>query len=396
MMPLQLFYATITQIFMKLNVTKSNLQKALSAVSKAVSTKPTLEILKNIALNAEKGVLWISATDLELSIGTYIGVDIMEEGSTTVLAKTFIEFVSLLPEGNVSLVLDNNELKVETEKVKSKFSTIPFEEFPTLPKVDDESLLLFKIPKEIFIKSVEKTTFAVDRSGISQPIFTGVLFENNSSKLNIVATDRFRLSKYAVELTEDTKEKISPVIPYNALENVMRLCAESEDDFVEGYLVSKNNQVLFKSGRVEISSSLLDGEFPNYQAFMPQSNLCTFKINVQQFIDAVKLSNVFAKQEDSLKILFQKTMGSDHLILSSRVSEVGEYETELSVEVVSEEDSIEINFSPKKVTDILSRILTESVYLDVVVHPRTEHRMLIFREEENDAFMHLLTPLVGA
>lgn len=381
---------------MKLNVTKSNLQKALTAVSKAVSTKPTLEILKNISLNAEKGVLWISATDLEMSISTYIGVDIMEEGNTTVLAKTFIEFVSLLPEGNVSLLLENNELKVETEKVKSKFSTIPFEEFPALPKVDDESVLLFKIAKETFIKAVEKTTFAVDRSGISQPIFTGVLFENNGTKLNIVATDRFRLSKYSVELTEDTKEKISPVIPYNALENVMRLCTESEDDFVEGYLVSKNNQVLFKSGRVEISSSLLDGEFPNYQAFMPQSTLCSFKVNVQTFIDSVKLSNVFAKQEDSLKILFQKTKGSDHIVLSSRVSEVGEYETQLPVEVISEEDSIEINFSPKKIIDILTRILTEDVYLDVVVHPRTEHRMLIFREEENEAFMHLLTPLVGA
>jgi DNA polymerase-3 subunit beta len=381
---------------MKLNVTKSNLQKALSAVSKAVSGKPTLEILKNIALNANKGVLWVSATDLELSISTYVGVDIIEEGSTTVLAKTFIEFISLLPEGNVSLVLENNELKVETEKVKSKFSTIPYEEFPTLPKVNDESIIIFKIQKEIFIKAVEKTSFAVDRGGVSQPIFTGVLFENALNKLNIVATDRFRLSKYSIELSEDAKDKVSPVIPYNALENVMKLCTESEDDYVEGYLVSKNNQVLFKSGRIEVSSSLLDGEFPNYQAFMPQSTLCTYKIKVSEFIDAVKLSNVFAKQEDALKILFHKTLTSNHLILSSRVSEVGEYQTELSVEVISEDDGIEINFSPKKVIDILTRILSEYVYLDIVVHPRTEHRMLIFREEQNDNFIHLLTPLIGA
>lgn len=381
---------------MKLNVTKSNLQKALSAVGKAVSTKPTLEILKNISLSASKGVLRVSATDLELSISTYIGVDIEEEGSTTVLAKTFTEFVSLLPDGNLTLELQEGELKVEAEKIKSKFSTIPYEEFPTLPHADDESILLFKLDKETFIKSTEKTIFATDRSGISQPIFSGVLYENNANQLNVVATDRFRLSKYNIDLPEEAKEKISPVIPYQALENVLRLCEESEDEFVEAYMVAKNNQVLFKTGRVEVSSSLLDGEFPNYQAFMPQKTVCTYKVNVQEFIDAVKLSNVFAKQEDALKITFQKTMSSDHIILSSRVSEVGEYETELAVEVVSEEEGFEQNFSPRKILDILSRILTKNVLLDVVVHPRTEHKMLIFREEDNDKFIYLQTPLISA
>lgn len=381
---------------MKLNVTKANLQRALNAVSKAVSTKPTIEILKNIDLQAEKGVLRVAATDLELSISTYIGVDILEEGATTVLARTFIEFISLLPDGNVSLILENNELKVQAEKIKSKFATIPHEEFPELPKVDDTCEILFKIEKGYFIQAIDKTTFAADRGGISQPVFTGVLFEKTPGKLNIVSTDRFRLSKYFVNIESENKNENSPIIPYNALEIISRLCQESEDDFVEGYLVTKNNQVLFKSGRIEVSSSLIDGEFPNYQAFMPQKTLCTYKVNVQAFIDSVKLSNVFAKTEDALKIVFHKTLDSDHLLLSSRVSEVGEYETELMVEVISEEDGIDINFSPKKVLDILSRISTESVYIDIVVHPRTEHRMLIFREENNDNFIHLLTPLVGA
>lgn len=381
---------------MKFIVTKSNLVKALSAVSKAVSTKPTLEILKNIALNAEKGVLNVSATDLELSISTYVGVDIIEEGSITVLARTFIEFISLLPDGLVSLELENNELKVETEKVKSKFATIPYEEFPALPKADEDSVLLFKIPKEIFIKAIDKTTFAVDRSGISQPVFSGVLFENTEARLNLVATDRFRLSKYLINLNDEVKNKITSVVPYGALENISRLCIESEDEFVEGYSIPKNNQILFKSGRVEVASSLLDGEFPNYQAFMPQKTLCTYKIDVKKMVESVKLSNVFAKSEDALRITIRKSMGSDHLLLSSRVSEVGEYETELTVDVILEEESLEINFSPKKILDILAKIQTENVYIDVVVHPRTEHRMFIFREENNDSFIHLLTPLVGA
>lgn len=380
---------------MNLNITKSNLQKTLSAVSKAVSTKPTLEILKNIALNASKGVLRISATDLELSISTYVGVDIIEEGSATVSAKTFSEFISLLPEGNLVLQLDNNELKVIAEKVKSKFSTIPYEEFPTLPTVNDDASLLFRVDKETFKAAINKTTFAADR-GLRQPVFSGVLFENNKNRLNMITTDGFRLSKYSIELTDEITQSITPIVPYSALDQVMRLCEESEDDYVEAYMVSKNNQILFKTGRVELSTSLLDGDFPNYQAILPERTLCSYKANLAELVDAVKLSNVFARQEDASRIKFMKTMAADHMILGSRASEVGEYENQVSAETLTEEDSIDIDFNPRKVLDILSRIITENVILEIVVKPRTEHRMLIVKEEGNEDFIHLLTPLVGA
>ncbi len=380
---------------MNLNITKSNLQKTLSAVGKAVSTKPTLEILRNIGLSASKGVLRISATDLELSISTYVGVDILEEGSTTVSAKTFSEFVSLLPEGNLMLKLENNELKVEAEKVKSKFSTIPYEEFPTLPTVNDDASLLFKVNKETFKYALNKTTFVADR-GLRQPVFSGVLFENSGKRLNMIATDGFRLSKYSMDLAEEISQKITPIVPYVSLDHVMRLCEDSEDDFIEAYMVSKNNQILFKTGRIELSTSLLDGDYPNYQAILPQKTLCSYKVNLQELIDGVKLSNVFARQEDASRIKFVKTMNSGHLTLASRVSEVGEYESQVTTEIIFEEDSIEIDFSPRKVLDILSRIVTEYVILDIVVHPRTDHRMLIVKEENNENFVHLLTPLVGA
>ncbi len=381
---------------MQLNVTKANLQKALSAVSRAVSSKPTIEILKNIDLDAKKGSLRVTATDLELSISTYIGVDLITPGATTVLAKTFIEFVSLLPDGNISLALEDNELKVETEKIRSKFATIPHEEFPELPQVDETCESIFKVEKNVFIQAIDKTTFAADRSGISQPVFSGILFEQSHGNIHLVSTDRYRLSRYTMHLDNPSKFEILPVIPYIALEHVARLCVDSEDDYVEAFLINKNNQVLFKSGRIEITTSLIDGEFPNYQAFMPQNTVCTYKINVKDFVDAVKLSNVFAKTEDSIKVLIKKNLGTDHLLLSSKVSTVGEYQSELKVEIIKEEESIDINFSPKKILDVLARVTTEYVYLDVVVHPRTEHRMAIFREDGNDNFLHLLTPLVGA
>lgn len=380
---------------MKLNITKANLLKALSAVGKAVSSKPTLEILKNIALEADKGVLRVSATDLEISISTYVGVDIQSEGSTTVSAKTFIEFISLLPEGNITLYLDNNELKVEAEKVKSKFSTIPFDEFPALPTVNDDANLLFRMNKTGFKQAIEKTTFAADR-GIRQPVFSGVLFENEGSTINMIATDGFRLSKYVIELLEENSSQIKPVVPYVTLDNLSRLADESEDDIVEAFMVSKNNQMLFKTGRTEITTSLLDGDFPNYRMILPEKTVSSYKINLHELVDGVKLSNVFARQQDAQRIWFRKNQGTDHFTLQSLVPEIGEYESQVEAEIVFEEEGIEISFNPRKLLDILGRVSTEKVILDIVVKPRTDHRMLILKEEGNENFIHLLTPLVGA
>jgi DNA polymerase III subunit beta len=381
---------------MKLNITKSNLQKALSAVGKAVSTKPTLEILKNIALDASKGgLLRVSGTDLELSISTYVGVDVLDPGSTTVNAKTFIEFISLLPDGNITLYLENNELKVEAEKVKSKFSTIPFEEFPTLPTVNEDATLLFKMARNSFKLAIDKTTFAADR-GIRQPVFSGVLFENEDEKVNMVATDGFRLSKYVIELMEGSGKEIKPVVPYVSLDNLSRLSDDSEDDTVEAYMVSKNNQMLFKTGRTEITTSLLDGDFPNYRMILPEKTVSSYKMKLSELVDGVKLSNVFARQQDAQRIWFRKNLGTDHFLLQSLVPEIGEYESQVTTEVLFEEENLEISFNPRKLLDILSRISTEDVILDVVVKPRTDHRMLILKEEGNENFIHLLTPLVGA
>lgn len=380
---------------MRLNITKSNLQKALTAVGKAVSSKPTLEILKNIALDAQKGLLKVSATDLELSISTYVGVDIQVAGQTTVNARTFIDFVSLLPEGNVTLYLDNNELKVETEKVKSKFSTIPFDEFPTLPTVNEDATMLFKISKDSFKKGIDKTTFAADR-GIRQPVFSGVLFEMEENRVNMVATDGFRLSKYVIDLIEGNPKEIKPVVPYASLDNVSRLSDESEDENIEVYMVSKNNQILFKAGRTEVTTSLLDGDFPNYRMILPERTVNSYKMKLSELVDGVKLSNVFARQQDAQRIWFRKNLSADHFILQSFVAEIGEYESQVACEIISEEENLEISFNPRKLIDILSKISTEYVIIDIVVKPRTDHRMLILKEEENDNFIHLLTPLVGA
>ena len=58
---------------MRTSVLQENLAKGLSFVSRAVENRPTLPVLGNILLATEDARLRLSATNIEMSITTWIG-----------------------------------------------------------------------------------------------------------------------------------------------------------------------------------------------------------------------------------------------------------------------------------------------------------------------------------
>lgn len=381
---------------MKLEVNKSILQKSLSTVIKAVSSKPTLDVLRNLAIEAKDGVLKIYATDLEIAITTYIGADIEEKGKLTVNAKMFTEFVSFLPDENVKLYKDGNELVVSCGKVKSKFPIIDFDEFPIIPQLDANSILLYEFDVNQFSEGLSKTLFALDRTGISQPVFSGVFFEYDNERINLVSSDRFRLSKYSfVPNSISAKDNFNPIIHFSTLENVYRIMQDNDDvNNIQVYL-TENRQLIFKIGKNEVSSGVIDGEFPNYKSLIPDQVINTYKINVDQLRNAVKISNVFGRQEDTVRLNFYTEVGSNKIKISARVPDTGEYEMELEIEKLEDNENLDIYFKPKGIIEILDHINTENVIIDVVKHPRLGSELFIFKEEENENFQHLITPLAN-
>src|SRR5512136_429328 len=105
---------------MKATVLQENLAHGLNIVSRAVSARSTLPVLRNILLASDEGRLRLSATNLELGITCWIAARIEQEGSTTVPARTFADLVSTLPGEQVSLSLDKDS---QTLNVKGGSST---------------------------------------------------------------------------------------------------------------------------------------------------------------------------------------------------------------------------------------------------------------------------------
>ena len=89
-------------------------------------------MLANILIATDEGRLRLSATNLELGITCWIGAKIIEEGSTTVPARTFSDLVSTLSDSQVDMALTvrTQTLNLQSGASNTDLKCIDAQEFP--------------------------------------------------------------------------------------------------------------------------------------------------------------------------------------------------------------------------------------------------------------------------
>ena len=118
---------------MKLVLLQENFKNAVSLTSHFTSPKAQLPILGNILLKAEKSKLYLSATNLEISVTTSIAAKIEEEGEITVNGKTLNDIVSNLSNDSIEIESFQENIKITSGKFKSNILGSNTADFPTLP-----------------------------------------------------------------------------------------------------------------------------------------------------------------------------------------------------------------------------------------------------------------------
>ena len=89
---------------MKFSCNQQNLAKALNIVSKAVTARTTIPILKGILLKVNSdGTLTMSASDLDLGIEKTFKVENSQPGEIVVQAKLFGDIIRKLPNDTITV-----------------------------------------------------------------------------------------------------------------------------------------------------------------------------------------------------------------------------------------------------------------------------------------------------
>ncbi|MEK7616554.1 MAG: DNA polymerase III subunit beta [Patescibacteria group bacterium] len=330
---------------MKFSCLQQDLLPILQSVSRAVGIRSTLPVLDNILFSVEGKKLKVAATNLEIGVIRFIPVDVLEEGATTVPAKTLLELFSGMGQGKVTIESKDDLLSLQSGSFHAEINGIAASEFPAIPLSKEGGITL---PKSVLLRSAEILFAAAVDEG--RPVLTGVLTEVKDTKLDMVATDGFRLAHRQVAIPKTTGA-FKSLIPRRTLEEILKILDESEVEEVEINLSENQNQIIFNIGSAVLSSRLIEGQFPAWEKIIPQNLVTRAVLEREEFLKAIKLAAVFAKNEANIVVLTTK---KGFLELKSSAKEIGSQENQ--VEAQTEGEELQIAFNAKFLMDALSNI----------------------------------------
>lgn len=371
---------------MKITILQENLAKGLSTVNKFVSSKTQLPVLANILFSAGKGKLKLSATNLETGINYWLPAKIEGRGEITIPAKIITEFVSSLPTDKAHLTAVKNKLEVSCRNFKASFNSISANEFPAIPslkaKKTTKTLKKFSLKTNAFVKAVSQVAFtaAIDES---RPVLTGIRWSFLGKKIQLVATDGYRLSLKTLKLTEKMDLK-TLIIPARTLTELARICSQEKKETITITLSKKTNQAIFSFDEIEVVTRLIEGEFPDFEKIIPQEKTTKIIIDKEELYQAVRAAALFAK--DSANIVRFEVKGKK-LKVSANAPEIGENEVELEIKKEGEDNKIAFNHR------FLQEYLNISDKKELVLEMSGSLKPGVFKPLGQASFLHIIMPV---
>ena len=129
---------------MKIICEKEKLLKGINSVINGVASKTTMPVLEGILIQTNDKEVKLTTYDLEIGIEYIIECDVKEQGNTVVNATMFSEIIRKLPDTEITISInENNLLEIECEGALYKLTTMNPSEFPELPKIEVENLIDF-------------------------------------------------------------------------------------------------------------------------------------------------------------------------------------------------------------------------------------------------------------
>jgi DNA polymerase-3 subunit beta len=368
---------------MRLSLTQENLSRALGSVGRVVSTRASLPVLSNVLLTTDGNRLRLSATNLEIGINYWIGSKIEQEGSLTVPARLFTEFVSSLPHGNIELEAADSNLTVKADHYESKINGIAAEEFPLIPQIKTEPVL--KLPADVFHDALSQVVVAASADE-ARPVLAGIYLYIEDDLLYVVATDSYRLAEKKLALPEGVSTELSVIVPVRTMQELVRLLGETEGE-VEIYL--DENQVMFRIDEIELVSRLIDGQFPNYRQIIPKSTETSFDIDTAEFARITKIASLFARESAGSVKLDIRAEGEVSVV--SGDSEIGGNTSSAECDVAGDDGEISLN--ARYLQDALGTIKTPRVTFAMSGKLSACVLSPIGEDGDNDDYIHIVMPL---
>ena len=363
---------------MKLECSIEKIKNALMIVDRITGKNLTLPVLGSVLWVATGKTLKLRATNLNIGIEMEVPAKIEKEGVIAIKSDILSSLFSVLSGDQiVSFELINNNLSVKTKTNTIILKSISSDDFPTIPIIEGENLI---IPAKKFLEGIKSVYYSASISEI-KPEIGSIYIYPEDDLLVFVATDSFRLAEKKVKI----KQKLSfdgILIPFKNTTEIIKVL-----DIVEGdvKITLHKNQISFSTTNIYLTSRIIDGAFPDYKQIIPKSPTTEVTLLKQDFISSLKVSNVFSDKFN--QVTFNIKPGEKVFEIEAKNSDVGENITLITAAMTGE--NITLNFNYKYIIDCFTSISSDSLVLEF----SGNNRPMIIKPIGDPSFMYLVMPM---
>jgi DNA polymerase III subunit beta len=367
---------TVISSSLKVSVPREELARHLGVVSRAASTRTTVQVLAGILLRAEGGRLELAATDMEISLRSSLEVEVETDGAVVVPGKLLTDLVRLLPADQVSIEHRSGEGIVEiiSGAATYRLHTYNAEDFPRLP--DASGVELVAIDAEAVLGTAARVSRAASRDE-SRPVLTGILVRFEGESLVMAATDSYRLAVKETSMGSAAPE-LDAIVPARALGELTRI-AQVAGELQLGVL---ENQVIFATDGVLLTTRRIEGQFPNYRQLLPETFEHELKLPREELLDVVRRVSVMAQRNAPIRLRFAE----GELTVSAQTQDVGEARESMPAPFSAE--PLEIGFNPEFLRDGIDSVEGDEVRLKLI----SSLRPAVIQGDSDD-FSYLIMPI---
>lgn len=365
---------------MKFSCEKALLQGAISTAARAVAAKSSIPALEGLLLQCTPGKLTVSGYNMQLGIRTTLFADTDDTSALVLNARLFGDIIRLLPDDMLTFTADEkNMVHITCGDADFDISGLSADDYPELPAVEDERGVA--LPEHTLKAMIQQTSFAVSTNE-ARPVHMGSLFEVGTSELTVVSVDGFRLALRREKLSGSEGGTFSFVAPGTALNEVEKICSDSEDD-VQITLGSRH--ILFTVGETELICRRIEGEFLDYKNAIPRRNPIAVTLQNKDMLES--LARVSVVISEKLKSPVRCIFDNGRVYLSAKTAN-GEGKDVCPIH--GDGNGLEIGFNNRYLIDALRYAPADTVKLELNtgISP-----VVIVPTEGEENFLYMVLPV---
>ena len=363
---------------MKIECSTEKIKNALMIVERITGKNLTLPVLESILFIAKDKALTLRATNLSIGVETKISTKIEKEGVVAIKGNILSSLFSILKnDQTVSLELVNENLLVKTKSNTILLKSVSYEDFPTIPIIKGDEVL---ISSKKFIDGIKSVYYSASISEIKPEIGSVYIYPDESS-LMFVSTDSFRLAEKKIKLKQNTSFD-GVLIPFKNVVEIIKIFENIEDDL---NITFQKNQISISTPEIYLTSRIIDGIFPDYKQIIPKEATTEAVVLKQEFLSSLKIANIFSDKFNQITIIINPK--NKIFEIKAKNIDVGENTTILSGALTGEE--VSANFNYKYIIDCFQSIPEDSLSLKL----NGNNKAMIIQGIGDPSFKYLIMPM---